>query len=249
MPRPMEQVCKSRLVLFLRFCRLVLFCDNFPLWQKRQMKGICRNISSFARQKGILNSFCTTVFQVLQKPYSGDVYERGALRHLQGVVFVFFRHPRGIRFLYRLRFSAQCAKSGCRNFSEAFALTLFGSRKRFVRSGAAGFCATPCARGGDVLARCRYKSKPRSALCGGLSNVPQCSAPKDGGIGKRTDIFTRGLIGFCASSAAFCGLRASANAIGNRPEGGGKRLSKFSPHGIISITKGRQIWQNTMRRQ
>ena len=104
MPRPMEQVCKSRLVLFLRFCRLVLFCDNFPLWQKRQMKGICRNISSFARQKGILNSFCTTVFQVLQKPYSGDVYERGALRHLQGVVFVFFRHPRGIRFFVPFAF-------------------------------------------------------------------------------------------------------------------------------------------------
>lgn len=183
MPRPMEQVCKSR---------LVLFCDNFPLWQKRQMKGICRNISSFARQKGILNSFCTTVFQVLQKPHSGGVYERGAPRHLQGVVFVFFRHPRGIRFLYRLRFSAQCAKSGCRNFSEAFALTLFGSRKRFVRSGAAGLCATPCARGGDVLARCLYKSKPRSALRVGLSNAPQEGEPKNGSIGK-PPIFLQGV--------------------------------------------------------
>lgn len=156
------------------------------------MKGICRNISSLARQKGILNSFCTTVFQVLQKPHSGGVYERGAPRHLQGVVFVFFRHPRGISFLYRLRFSAQCAKSGCRNFSEAFALTLFGSRKRFVQSGAAGFCATPCARGGDVLARCFYKSKPRSSLCVGLSNAPQEGEPKNGSIGK-PPIFLQGV--------------------------------------------------------
>ena len=102
MPRPMEQVCFAGLFFFYAFASLFFFTIIFRFGKKQQMKGICRNISSFARRCSILNSFCKTVFQVLQKPYSGDVYERDAPRHLQGVLF--FRHPRGIRFFVPFAF-------------------------------------------------------------------------------------------------------------------------------------------------
>ena len=141
MPRPMEQVCFAGLFFFYAFASLFFFMIIFRFGKKQQMKGICRNISSFARRCSILNSFCKTVFQVLQKPYSGDVYERDAPRHLQGVLF--FVTLAVSVFLYRLRFFAQCAKSGCRNFSEAAAVNLSGSRKRIVQSGS--ICLLRCA--------------------------------------------------------------------------------------------------------
>lgn len=211
------------------------------------MKGICRNISSFARQKGILNSFCTTVFQVLQKPHSGGVYERGAPRHLQGVVFVFFRHPRGIRFLYRLRFSAQCAKSGCRNFSEAFALTLYGSRKRFVRSGAAGFCATPCARGGNVSARCLYRSKAPSSLRVGLSKAAAVGRTKRRQQLQAHRHFYAEALVFARQSCGVCGTRASVKRRSNALRG--EAVVKISSAWYNKHNEREEIWQNTMRRQ
>ena len=188
MPRPMEQVCFAGLFFFYAFASLFFFTIIFRFGKKQQMKGICRNTSSLTRQRD-LKFVLKNGIQVLQKPYSGDVYERDAPRHLQGVLFSVTLAVSV--FLHRLRFFAQCAMRGCRNFSEAAAANAL------CRAGASAFCAAPCARGGGVLARCRYKCKPRSALCVGLSNVSQCSEPKDGGIGKRTDIFTRGLMFLC----------------------------------------------------
>ena len=86
MPRPMEQVCFAGLFFFYAFASLFFFTIIFRFGKKRQMKGICRKTSSLTRQR-YLKFVWYDGIPVLQKPYSGDVYERDAPRHLQGVLF------------------------------------------------------------------------------------------------------------------------------------------------------------------
>ena len=102
MPRPMEQVCFAGLFFFYAFASLFFFTIIFRFGKKQQMKGICRNISSFARRCSILNSFCTTVFQSFKNRIAAT-FTKGTL---QGICRAsFFPSPsRYPFFLYRLRF-------------------------------------------------------------------------------------------------------------------------------------------------